>query len=120
MLTLDHVQIAAPAGCEADARAFYGELLELREIAKPAALAARGGVWFAADSGELHVGIEEAFIAAKKAHPAFRLSGENLDAVAERLTARHIAVDWDNAILGVRRFYTKDPWGNRLELLSRA
>jgi catechol 2,3-dioxygenase-like lactoylglutathione lyase family enzyme len=48
--TLDHVQVAAPPGCEAAARAFYGELL---------------------------------------------------------------------GAPGIRRFYTSDPWGNRIELLER-
>src|SRR3954449_11977540 len=73
-LTLDHVQVAAPAGCETPARAFYGDLLGLRELVKPPALAARGGVWFAVGDRALHVGVDEPFRAARTAAPALPAS----------------------------------------------
>src|SRR5215475_754619 len=70
LLTLDHVQLGMPAGEEARARAFYGELLGLRELPKPPVLARRGGVWFAlGEAGELHVGVDDALVVPKKAHP---------------------------------------------------
>jgi catechol 2,3-dioxygenase-like lactoylglutathione lyase family enzyme len=109
---LDHVQVAAPPGCEDEARAFYGELLGLPEIEKPEPLRGRGGVWFE----HLHVGVEEDFAPARKAHPALRVN--DIDALAERLSAAGRRVDWDEALPGVRRFYTADPWGNRVELLG--
>ena len=119
MIELDHVQLAAPPGCEAEARRFFGELLGLDELAKPEPLRSRGGVWFAlGDGDELHVGVEEPFAPAWKAHPAFRLSAAELGELAERLQAAGERVDWDDALPGVRRFYTADPWGNRLELLT--
>jgi catechol 2,3-dioxygenase-like lactoylglutathione lyase family enzyme len=108
ILGLDHVQVAAPPGCEVAARRFYGELLGLRELPKPPALAARGGVWFE----RLHVGVEEPFAPARKAHPALLV--DDLDALAARLDA----VTWDDAIPGVRRFYAYDPFGNRLEFVD--
>src|SRR4051795_11299105 len=75
---LDHVQIAAPPGCEADARRFYGGLLGLRELDKPEALRNRGGVWFAVgDHHQLHVGVEDGFSPARKAHPALRADYPN-------------------------------------------
>jgi catechol 2,3-dioxygenase-like lactoylglutathione lyase family enzyme len=112
---LDHVQVAAPRGCEAEARGFYGRLLGLRELEKPPALAARGGVWFE----HLHVGVEDDFAPARKAHPALRLSdAKELSALAERLTGAGVPVRWDTEIPGVARFYAEDPWGNRLELLA--
>jgi catechol 2,3-dioxygenase-like lactoylglutathione lyase family enzyme len=119
---LDHVQIAAPAGCEAAARAFYGGLLKLRELPKPPALAARGGVWFALGSHwQLHVGVDRAFVAARKAHPALSLdSPAALKALAGELELRGHAVRWDTDLPGVERFYVDDPFGNRLELLARA
>ena len=119
MLALDHVQIAAPPGCEEAARRFYGELLGLTEIDKPEPLRARGGAWFALAGGcQLHVGVEELFVPARKAHPAFSVAREEaLDALAERLAAAGAPAAWDEA-LAVRRFYTEDPWGNRLELLA--
>lgn len=116
---LDHVQVAAPPGCEADARRFYGELLGLAEVGKPSALAGRGGAWFALTSGQqLHVGVEEDFAPALKAHPALVVS--DLAALAERLLSAGCAVRWDDALPDVRRFYTADPWGNRLELMAAA
>lgn len=111
---LDHVQVAAPPGCEPQARRFYGQLLGLDEVEKPPALAGRGGVWF----GQLHVGVSQAFTPATKAHPALRVSGPRLTELAERLTAAGAPVTWDDRLPGHRRFYTSDPWGNRLELLA--
>jgi catechol 2,3-dioxygenase-like lactoylglutathione lyase family enzyme len=114
-MNLDHVQVAAPPGCEAEARGFYGRLLGLAELEKPPALAARGGVWFE----HLHVGVEEDFFPARKAHPALRVGDSvQLSALAERLTLAGVPVHWDTEIPGVARFFTEDPWGNRLELLA--
>jgi catechol 2,3-dioxygenase-like lactoylglutathione lyase family enzyme len=120
VLGLDHVQLAAPPGCEAQARRFYGELLALPEVAKPRALEGRGGVWFSLGAQQLHVGVEEAFAPARKAHPALRVTPTGLDAVAERLASAGAMVAWDGMLPGVRRFYTEDPWGNRVELLADA
>ena len=121
VVALDHVQIAAPAGCEPAARAFYGELLGLPELPKPPALAARGGVWFAVGAQQLHVGVEDAFRPARKAHPALRMgTPEDLEALARRLDAAGRPVRWDRELPGVRRFYAEDPWGNRVELLAPA
>lgn len=116
---LDHVQLAAPRGCEAEARRFFGGLLHLEEVEKPEQLRARGGVWFALGDEQLHIGVEDAFTPAEKAHPAFRLGVDDLERIAEALAATGQKVDWDESSPGVRRFYTADPWGNRLEFLAR-
>ena len=119
MIQLDHVQIAAPPGCDDEARRFFGDLLGLEELEKPEPLRSRGGAWFAlAGGGQLHIGVEDPFTPARKAHPAFRLSPAELDELAERLQAAGEQVDWDDSLPEVRRFYTADPWGNRLELLA--
>ena len=115
---LDHVQVAAPAGSEDAARRFYGELLGMPELTKPPALRARGGVWFACGAHQLHVGIAEPFAPAAKAHPALAVPGLDLDRLAERLAAADCPVNWDDAIPSTRRFYTADPWGNRIELVA--
>ena len=115
---LDHVQLAAPPGCEADARRFFGDLLGLAEIEKPQALRARGGVWFQVGAQQLHIGVEERFAPARKAHPAFQVRPEALDELAARLDNAGAKVQWDDALDGVRRFYSEDPWGNRIELLA--
>jgi catechol 2,3-dioxygenase-like lactoylglutathione lyase family enzyme len=111
---LDHVQLAAPPGCEDAARAFYGGLLGLAELEKPAALQGRGGVWFGLPDGrQLHVGVEPGFAPAAKAHPAFLVS--RYDALRE-----HFGAEEDDTIPGVRRFYAADPFGNRLEFVDDA
>ena len=117
-LELDHVQIAAPSGCEDEARRSFGGLLELDEIEKPEPLRARGGVWFRLGAHQLHIGVEEPFSPSGKAHPAFRVPAEELDDVAARLAAAGERVDWDDALPGLRRFYSADPWGNRIEILA--
>jgi catechol 2,3-dioxygenase-like lactoylglutathione lyase family enzyme len=119
-VSLDHVQIAAPAGCEAAARRFFGELVGLAEIEKPAPLRARGGAWFAVGDRQLHVGVEADFEPARKAHVALRLGPAELDGLAERLAAAGAPVTWDDGLPGERRFYSEDPWGNRIEFLARA
>ena len=119
-MILDHVQIAAPPGSEDATRRFYGDLLGLREIPKPEAMRASGGVWFELGRGELHVGIEEAFAPARKAHPGLRVEPAELDVLAERLSAAGAPVDWDDRYPGIRRFYTADPFGNRIELQALA
>ncbi|MEO7262196.1 MAG: VOC family protein [Jatrophihabitantaceae bacterium] len=114
ILGLDHVQVAIPAGGESAARAFYGSLLGMTEVAKPAALAVRGGCWFSAGSAVLHLGVEEPFSPARKAHPAFGVA--ELEVLADRLAAAgHDCVRADGEIPGVRRFHTFDPFGNRIE-----
>lgn len=118
VLGLDHVQVAAPPGCEAEARHFFGALLGLPEIDKPPVLRARGGVWFALGEQQLHVGIEEAFSPSRKAHLALRVDPIQLDSLAGRLAFAGAEIRWDDALPGSRRFYTEDPWGNRLEFVS--
>ena len=113
---LHHTQLAMPAAGEADARAFYVGALGMTEIAKPPVLAARGGAWFRSGGVELHLGVEEDFRPARKAHPGLLVT--DLDAVAAALTASGHAVRWDDGFPGHRRFYVDDPFGNRLELLQ--
>jgi catechol 2,3-dioxygenase-like lactoylglutathione lyase family enzyme len=110
---LDHVQVAIPPGGEDAARRFYADLLGLRELEKPEPMRASGGVWF--EPG-VHLGVESSFRPARKAHPGLRMN--DLEGVAARLEAAGAEVEWDERWTGVRRFYTHDPFGNRLELLA--
>lgn len=117
---LDHVQVAAPRTpeTEAQARAFYGDLLGLREIEKPDALKSRGGVWFSLGQGELHLGLEQPFTPACKAHPALLVSG--LATLRAHLEAAKCEMAEAEVIPGLNRFYVYDPFGNRLELMERS
>jgi predicted enzyme related to lactoylglutathione lyase len=95
-------------------------VIGLPEVPKPRSLEGRGGVWFGVGAQQLHVGVEEPFSPARKAHPALRFEPAELDAVAGRLASAGAKVAWDDLLPGVRRCYTEDPWGNRIELLADA
>ncbi|MGH7009524.1 MAG: glyoxalase, partial [Caulobacteraceae bacterium] len=90
VLSIDHVQLAIPAGGEEKARAFYGALLGLPEKAKPQPLAARGGCWFERGDVKIHLGVETPFRAARRAHVAFLF--ENIDGLAGRARAEGLEV----------------------------
>ena len=113
---IHHVQLACPAGSEDASRAFYAGVLGLAEIAKPPALAARGGCWFRGAGIELHLGVEADFRPARKAHPGLLVTG--LDDWAAALAAAGYPVSFDDDFPGMRRFYSADPHGNRLEFLE--
>jgi len=116
----DHVQIAAPPGCEPAARHFFGELVGLEELQKPEPLRARGGAWFSLGERQLHIGVEANFEPARKAHVALRLAPAEFDDLAARLAAAGAPVTLDDDLTGERRFYSEDPWGNRIEFLTKA
>jgi catechol 2,3-dioxygenase-like lactoylglutathione lyase family enzyme len=118
ILGIDHVQLAAPPGCEEEARRFFGAVLGLGEIEKPPSLAVRGGVWFGAGAQQIHVGVEEGFVPASKAHPALLVEPSQLEDMARRLAREGAPVAWDEELAPLRRFYTADPWGNRIELIA--
>ena len=113
---LQHVQLAVPAGSEPALRRFYGDVLGMAEIAKPAALAARGGVWFRSETAELHLGVDADFRPARKAHPGLLV--DDLDEIVARLADAGHGVRPDDLVPGYRRCYVDDPCGNRLELLT--
>jgi catechol 2,3-dioxygenase-like lactoylglutathione lyase family enzyme len=113
---IDHVQLAIPEGGEDLARAFYIVLLGLREVPKPAALAPRGGCWFAGRGIAIHLGVETPFVPARKAHVALLV--RDLEGLRTRLRNAGIAMRVDDADIGVRRFHAFDPFGNRLEFVD--
>ncbi|MBO0810486.1 MAG: glyoxalase [Microlunatus sp.] len=103
-----------PRGREPEARGFYADLLGMTEVPKPPALAGRGGCWFTAGTAILHLGVEDPFAPARKAHPALLV--DDLDELQQRLAAAgHACVRSDGEIAGVRRFHTNDVFGNRIE-----
>jgi len=113
---LHHVQLAMPRGQEASAREFYAGVLGMIELPKPPHLAVRGGVWFWAGSSQVHLGVEEDFRPAKKAHPALLVRG--LRALRDRCAAAGVSLVEDQPLDGFDRCYVSDPFGNRLELLE--
>ena len=116
VLCIDHVQLAMPPGSENRARGFYCEVLGMKETPKPKALAGRGGCWFASEAARVHLGVEEDFRPAKKAHPALVVEG--LDEILGRCNAAGLPSKPDAEIDGHRRVHVFDPFGNRLELIE--
>jgi len=117
ILGLDHVQVAVPRDGEARAKAFYGEALGLAELPKPAALAQRGGAWYRCGAQALHIGLTDDFSPQRKGHPALLVA--DLASVRARLEAVGAPITFDLPLPGYDRFYTTDPFGNRLEFLQR-
>lgn len=113
---IDHVQLAAPKGSEEMARNFFAGILDMTEVEKPDELKKRGGVWFQFGSSQLHIGIEEPFSPARKAHPAIVI--ENLGSLRNHLQEKNTAFLEDSSLPGADRIYVNDPFGNRIELLE--
>ena len=113
---IDHVQLAMPAGEEDRARGFYRGLLGMTELPKPPELAKRGGCWFGSGGVQIHLGVEQDFRPAKKAHPALRC--RDYDGLTSRLREAGVEVRDDDKIPGVRRSHVSDPFGNRIELIG--
>ncbi|QED50166.1 VOC family protein [Cytobacillus dafuensis] len=113
---IDHIQLAAPKGCEEQARGFFGNILGLEEIPKPENLLKRGGCWFKCGNQEIHIGVQEDFLPAKKAHPGFVV--ENLAVLRNSLTEKGVLIKEEPPIEGRNRFFVDDPFGNRIEFLE--
>jgi len=113
---LDHIQLAMPAGREAEARAFYAGLLGISERAKPANLAKRGGCWFERGTLKVHLGVEADFRPARKAHPAFIV--EDLASLIATLSEAGYPTRPDEPLPGLTRVFVDDPFGNRIELIE--
>lgn len=116
ILALHHVQLAMPRGREDDARAFYVDVLGLTEKPKPEHLAKRGGAWFTSGTAEVHIGVEDDFRPARKAHPALLVS--ELAELTARCTAAGFKVSRGEELAGYDRADVVDPFGNRIELLE--
>lgn len=114
--SINHVQLAAPKGSEDIAKRFFGEILGFQEVEKPEVLKKRGGVWFQFGNYQIHIGIEEPFAPAKKAHPAFQV--ENLEALKTHLMKHEVNFIVDTDLPGANRIYVSDPFGNRIEILE--
>jgi catechol 2,3-dioxygenase-like lactoylglutathione lyase family enzyme len=115
-ISIDHVQLAIPRGAEEAARRFYGGVLGMREVDKPAELEKRGGCWFESGPVRIHLGVEEEFRPAKKAHPGLRCA--EYEALLSRLREAGVDFQEDRNRPGVRRCHVSDCFGNRLELIG--
>jgi catechol 2,3-dioxygenase-like lactoylglutathione lyase family enzyme len=117
VIRLEHVQLAMPAGHEADAVEFYEGLLGIPQVPKPAHLAARGGCWFEHGDVKVHLGVEDHFRPARKAHPALLV--RDVRSLAAVIAAAGFRVIDDEPLDGYDRIYVDDPFGNRIELMQQ-
>ncbi|WP_027964082.1 VOC family protein [Halalkalibacillus halophilus] len=113
---IDHIQLAAPRDTEPEARQFFSGVLGFEEVEKPEALRKNGGVWFAFGDQQIHVGVEEPFHPAEKAHPALEV--DDLDALLQHLDEHRVPYQSDEKLPGAKRIYLSDPFGNRMEVLE--
>jgi catechol 2,3-dioxygenase-like lactoylglutathione lyase family enzyme len=117
VIGIDHVQLAMPAGQEEQARSFYGEVLGLPEIPKPADLARRGGCWFESTRVKIHLGVDKNFHPATRAHPGLLV--DDLQDISARCRERGFEMVPGGSLQGYERVFVNDPFGNRLELLQK-
>ncbi len=113
---IDHIQLAMPRGAEDAAERFYAGVLGIPRVAKPPHLAVRGGCWFEDGDLRIHLGVEDDFRPAKKAHPALLV--DDLVGLRERLESAGFPTSEDQALEGFDRAYVEDPFGNRIELME--
>jgi ribosomal protein S18 acetylase RimI-like enzyme len=113
---IHHIQLAMPRGREDDARAFYCGVLGLTEIPKPENDSRRGGAWFFSGSANVHLGVEDDFRPARKAHPALLV--DDVAAIEKRCKAAGVEVAHDTPLAGFERLFVYDVFGNRIELLQ--
>ncbi len=115
-MRLHHILLTIPPGGEESARTFLGEVIGMTEAPRPPALTGRVNGWFRLGDLEIHIAEEEGFRPARKAHPGIEV--DDLDGLADRVASAGHRVEWDDLLPGRRRFYTDDPFGNRLEFLG--
>jgi catechol 2,3-dioxygenase-like lactoylglutathione lyase family enzyme len=118
IVAIDHVQLAMPKGKESEAIAFYQDILGIPETPKPATLSGRGGAWFERGDLKIHLGVENEFRPARKAHPGLLVS--DLDQLIDTLTASGCEVTIDTSLPDMRRAFSSDPFGNRIEFVQSA
>ena len=116
IIAIDHVQLSMPVGEEARAKEFYADILGLKQVPKPEALALRGGAWFENDKVKVHLGVENGFRPARKAHPAFIVDG--IDELIAVLNSKGYLVTVAEPMPGIERVHVDDPFGNRIELME--
>ena len=121
--TLDHVQITVGTMEIDETIRFYTDILGLRQIAKPEPLVRNGGAWFRIDDGgELHVSVESSATAeanrASRRHVCFTVTDLDAAMAAAESAGQSVIAD-RQPIAGWRRFYLRDPGGNRIEIAQK-
>lgn len=113
---LNHLQICIPKNKEPEARAFYCQLIGLKEIEKPEYLRKNGGFWLSVADIELHIGAEDQINQSKR-HPAFEV--DHLNCIKQAFRSKNIKIKEDKSLPEFNRFSFYDPFNNRIELLEK-
>ena len=114
VLSLEHVSVTSPEDLEDEVVGWYRDLLGLDEMEKPDGTREKGA-WFRIGEQQVHVTIDE-HNPPKVSH--FGLIVDDFDEVVRRLRESGCHIEQAAHIPGRRRFYTRDPAGNRLEVIA--
>ena len=117
IIGIDHVQIAAPKALESECLKFYRVVLALPEIEKPDELRARGGAWFQVGPLQMHVGIDPDASPSSKRHICFLV--RDISAAKAAIQSHGGTIDSEGVAEGLKRFFIRDPAGNRIEIGQR-
>ncbi len=114
---LHHVNVTVPSDLEAATKTFYGSVLGLEELPKPAGTR-KSGAWYQIGTAQLHLSIEDGVDGLLSArHICFAVS--DLDETQRRLRDAGVEIIPDDLpIAGTHRFYVRDPGGNRIEVVQ--
>jgi catechol 2,3-dioxygenase-like lactoylglutathione lyase family enzyme len=122
ILEINHVNITVPKDEEDAAKRFYGKVLGLEEIPKPASKngpAKPEGAWYRQGALQLHLSVEEASNHHQSKRHICYLVSDLAEAEAElRRAGIEIFLDL-KPVEGWPRFYVRDPGGNRIEIAQR-
>jgi catechol 2,3-dioxygenase-like lactoylglutathione lyase family enzyme len=111
---LDHVTVTVPEDLEDEAIAWYENVLALRRVEQLPG-AGSGGAWFACGDRQVHISLDP-HNALPKAH--FCVTVADFDAAVEHLRASNCHIEQASEIPGRRRCFTRDPAGNRIEIMA--
>ena len=114
---LHHVNVTVPAEQEAAAKNFYGSVLGLKQVPKPAA-ARQSGAWYQIGLNQLHLSVDDEPTSISSRHVCFTV--DDLAETEKRFRDANVEIIPDpRAIPGTQRFYVRDPGGNQLEIVQQ-
>jgi len=119
---VDHINFTIDDGPEAfeQARAFYGGVLDLEPLGRTTHAESPTGAWYLCGAQQVHLSAERNAASSNRAsrrHAGFMVKG--LDALRARLAAAGFEVEEGSPLARQKRFFVRDPFGNRLEFLEQ-
>ena len=111
---LHHVNVTVSAALENAAKQFYGSVLGLKQIAKPAT-SRQSGAWYEIGNAQLHLSVEDEEPLLSSRHVCFTVS--DLAKAEQKFREAGVEIVADpRPNPDTPRFYVRDPGGNQLEI----